>query len=328
MSWGLLQVGLVVWGAAMVLTSLAVAGLYPAARRGLEAVVPAQRAVVLRGLGLAPPVVATLFTAVCFGPKLAGGFFPHLDHCVAHDDHHIHLCPQHPPEVVLGSWSWWIVALLALGATWTIGRHVRRVIESWRRTQALMHVAARDEHHDMWVVPAPEPFAWSLGLGDRRTVVSSALRERLDGDALAVVLGHEAPHRDRRDGWWRVFVGLAAWTHLPPVARRLRDDLELSCEQACDERAAHRVGNRLEVARVILDVARLRLGRPAPGPALLAVDAAPVEARVRALLREEPRFRLDRRVLGIVIGGLVLSAALLADPLHHTVETLLHVLIG
>ena len=69
-------------------------------------------------------------------------------------------------------------------------------------------------------------------------------------------------------------------------------------------------------------------GCSAPGPALLAVDAGPVDARVHALLREDPYVRCGRRLLLVVAGGLALSATLLADPLHHAVETVLHVLVG
>jgi len=327
-SWGLIQVGLALWWASLLLTSTAIAVLYPAIRPSLAAVVPAQRAFGLRVLGVAPLVVATLFTVACFAPKLVGSFVPHLDHCAAHDDHHIHLCPNHPPEVVFGSWSWWVIALAVLAAATMAGRYAWRVFGSWRTTRTLLRVAARDERRGVWVVPAPEPFAWSLGLGDRRTIVSTALQDCLDDRALDVVLEHEAAHRDRRDGWWRVVVGLASWTHLPAVARRLHADLELAGEQACDERAARRAGDPLEVAGVILRVARLRAGCSAPGPALLAVDAGPVDARVHALLREDPYVRCGRRLLLVVAGGLALSATLLADPLHHAVETVLHVLVG
>ena len=325
---GLLQIGLLLWASFAMLTAASIALATPSLRPALRNLAPGLRANVLRALLVAPVVGGASATFLCFLPKMVGLVAPQLDHCVAHGDHHVHFCPNHPPDALFGAAFWIVAGSLALVVGATLVRRASRLRRARIEANALMRTADRDGARDVWVLPTGDPVALSVGFGDRRTLVSTGLLDRLDDAALDVILAHEDAHRVRRDGLWRAVTGLLSWTHWPAVARRLEAELEVACEQACDERAAQVVGDRLSVAATILAVARLRTHDGAAHPALLAFGASQLDDRVRALVEDDRRIGLRPGVAPLLVSATVLSALLLADPLHHVFETLLHVIAG
>lgn len=87
----------------------------------------------------------------------------------------------------------------------------------------------------VWMVDAPiPPFLWGWGRG-AAIVIPTAIRDRLDADALDTVLLHEAAHFHRRDHWARLIeltVGAALWWH--PLAWIIRRQIRHAEEQCCD----------------------------------------------------------------------------------------------
>jgi beta-lactamase regulating signal transducer with metallopeptidase domain len=103
-------------------------------------------------------------------------------------------------------------------------------------------------------------------------------------------------------------------------------DLELATEQACDEQAAARLGDRLLVARALLAVERL-MTPAVVCPGVHRFGAAQLSARVEALLAP----RLPAASLRAEHGGMVLAVVislLLTDPLHHLAETIITLLVA
>ena len=104
--------------------------------------------------------------------------------------------------------------------------------------------------------------------------------------------------------------------------------IDVAAEQACDEAAARRVGDRVLVADAILAVERETARMPLRMPGILALSMSQlaIETRVEALL-DEPR---TAGRLGLVLAALVGSLLVLwsgADSLHHVVESLLSPLL-
>ena len=209
-----------------------------------------------------------------------------------------------------------------------------------RALGALGTHARFDPEKGAWVFPHLRPLAVAAGLWRPRTFVSTGLVEALDPDELEVVLAHERAHVRRRDGLWNAAAEFFAFGQWPSVRRALRADLELACEQACDESAAERIGDRLRVAAALLAVERLRhrVGSAArmhePGGAGIDALAGPafargdLGARVAFLLDDADEGRWQRWLVPAMAAALGLSMIVFSDPLHHWTETMLHHLLG
>lgn len=328
MSWGLLQMGLLAWLLFTALIAVASVLLVPRLRRALRRVEPAQRALALRALLLAPVVGGGLATLLCFLPKTLDGLLPHVDHCAAHADGHVHFCVNHPPEMIGGDVAGGVLLFLVLAAVVLTATRGLRLRSSMRQLQGLLRIARHDARRGVWVVDAPLPVALSVGLRRSRTLLSRGLLETTPAAVVDVVVAHEHAHARRRDGLWKVTTQLLGWAHLPTMARALEADLDLACEQACDEEAAAVVGDRLRVAEALVAVARRRENAPDFAPAALAFGAGSVGARVHSLLAPPSRHRAGRGLSWAALAVAVVAAAALADPLHHWTETFLHYVLG
>lgn len=314
--WGMLAAGtLAVLGFAL-LAAAALAVLAPPILRRAGTRSPAERARLAFRLGVAPAAFGLLATALCFLPGIAGLVGLAQDHCLQHDDGHLHLCLVHRPALsgvaefaALGAVALFLLVLLV--------REVRARILVRRLWQT-----AAFWNGPLVEVDVPLPFAITVGRLRPKVVLSSALRAALPPRQLDVVVAHETAHAHRRDALRRFLLDLLAFLHLPALRRRLITEHALACEQACDEVAAQVTGDRLLVAETILAVERLLPHRPLLGAAFADSN---VEARVGSLLAPAPAARNARGTAVWIAFALGLSLVL-ADLLHHFTETLLGVL--
>lgn len=170
--------------------------------------------------------------------------------------------------------------------------------------------------------------------------VDAGIMERLDDDALAAALLHEAEHARGLDP---LRYGIAAVSlSLNPLARLLRSELahwRLAREAVCDHRAVRAGADPLALAEAIVTAARqpwaARTHRPgaASAAAALAGDGArAVELRVRLLMEHAdhagaPPASGMPSAATVVLGLLLLLAmphateTTLLDALHQGVET-------
>jgi len=147
----------------------------------------------------------------------------------------------------------------------------------------------------------------SLSLGRLRPWV--AVSRRLATDAseqeLEAVLWHEASHahcRDNLKGVACVFA-VALLCELPSACSLFQRWRE-ACELRSDDAAVERTRSSLDLAAALVKEARVR---QEPTPAAAPFAATGVKGRIQRLLGNTPP--LPRRALGLLLGLLVLSAA-------------------
>ncbi len=296
--------------------SLAIPRLLPHLRK-LE---PSARFHFLSLLALLPALLAAFLVVVTFMPSTLEILGIVADHCSHHLGKAFHVCILHtePPGVgtglaafalLMGVFGIWNVALELYGF-----QRVRAVCKS------LESVSTWDEQVGGWIVPGNEAIAWSVGFLAPRVFVSSALREELTEAQFAAVLAHERAHAARRDALVKLAVRIFSMWHTPALGRSIRHEIELACEQACDESAAQTVGDRLTVAEAIVATRRFALGRTSVG--ISSFGGGDLEARVRALV-DGRWVRVRSRWLFGIAGLAIFAFARTYDALHHGAEHVL-----
>jgi Zn-dependent protease with chaperone function len=305
-------------------TSLALALMWPLAARAIRRGHPARRAQWLFGIAAAPVLLPLGLLALCLLPGVVSALGLHADHCLDHAEH-AHLCFAHPALALTAPLAW-LLSGAALGLLAAIGLGAARLARAQRRLEPLRSAGRAALAADTHLVASTRPFSLALGLWRPQVLVSTALAERLAPQQLDVVLEHERAHARRRDSLRRLVAGVLSLPHWPRLRRALRDELGLACEQACDEAAAQRCGDRLRVAETLLAVERFASQLPQPAhPGLASIAGSALDARVRSLLEPEPA-QPARIVWRAALLALPV-AWLLVDPLHHATEHLLSLLL-
>ena len=230
------------------------------------------------------------------------------------------------------------LAALIAGWAW-------RLITARRAAQALHHRLARSQ----LVAKGPALAAvrvWSQRLGLQRrpdlrlteTTISSfsfgvrkpviglpdGLEEQLSAPAIDLVVGHECLYVARGDGWRRPLErSFADVLWFNPFAWRMRRELDLARELACDEAVLDRTTVPGDYARLLRDVAGLASGLDASAPAAsmsLSGGGRVLSMRVRRALghakRKPGRAVMAGALLLVLAGAPVARAqAVLINPL-------------
>ena len=301
-------------------TSLAVTLAWRLRTRWLRGLHPALRSRLAWVAATLPVLLPTVLVLACLTPGLAGLLAGTGDHCLRHADHP-HLCLVHLPATLRGplvAAGALTVAALAIGLTRAATRTARQ-----RRGLALLEATARSASAPIHrVVPSDHPFSFVAGLVRPKIWVASALEDSLPADQLAVVLAHECAHAERRDPLRAATAAALSWPLWPSVRRAILGELALASEQACDEAAGLRLGDRLRVAEAILAVERL-VHRTSPAfvpPFASAFGGSNVGARVHGLVGELGEERLPRLVSGAAIALVGVALPVGAEALHHGME--------
>lgn len=322
---GTLALAALAAGAFGALAACGVFAGYPGLRRALSRAHPAARADAALAAALAPAGIVALGLGLCFAPSALALAGLGADHCLGHAEHP-HLCLTHhafAPTPLLS------LALAAGAAAAAVGlaRAAGREVRARRWLDRLAAAPATALAPAVRVVESEAAFCFAAGWLRPRVYVSAAFARALAPAALAAALEHEAAHARRRDALRLRVARALAWTQLPGARARILGDLALACEQACDEEAARRLGDRLRVAEAILVAERALAGAP-PAPVAFAAGfgAGPIAARVQSLLAE-PVARPARGLRPLVLTTLALAAPAAAEPLHHATEHLLGLLV-
>lgn len=287
----------------------------------LRKVAPQARFVLISLLAMLPLGLGVLALAISFAPSMLDALGIVADHCGHHGGHAFHLCFIHgqPPSVSPVILGVGLVLALWLLAGWSDEAEKVRRTRSWG--DKLLRLGRPDDEIGGWTVATDKPVAVTIGLLEPRVCISDGLRESLSARQFEAVVAHEHAHARRYDSLAKLVVRLSAQLHLPPVRVHLLAELDLACEQACDEAAADCVGDRLTVAEAILAVERSCQGGSLPASAL-AFGAQPIEQRVHAMLEanwRRPAWWSMALIAAVGTGSILMSY----DLLHHAAESLL-----
>lgn len=234
-------------------------------------------------------------------------------HCLESMPAWWHLCPVHPQEA-------WVLVPGALGALAALLPGRGSALRALFRMPLGHGGGARPR-----VVELDRPLALLHGWLWPTLVVDRDLWRSLPSEHRAAIVAHEQGHLRRRDPLslmvLQLLLVLAPAALAGPVARRWLAWAELRA----DDEAARIAGDRLQVARALLDCARLGTGS---GDIGLAWTGGALEHRVRALLEPPPAARPARPDVGVAdlltLVGLGLAAAAAVPWLHHQLEHVLN----
>jgi bla regulator protein blaR1 len=214
--------------------------------------------------------------------------------------------PSFPPPSVLSALPWrtLLAALWLAGVAVGIARaaadllRARRVVRAAEPVHAAALVAVFDDLRCSLDAPAAElrisrAVATPQVVGVRRPVVllPAGTCERLDGDELAMALGHELLHVRRDDlllGWVPALAARCFFFH--PLARLVEREHALAREAACDAAVVARLApSPRAYGRLLLELA-LGCGTPLRAAAP-AVTHPTLQRRLQMLLRPARPFR-------------------------------------
>lgn len=186
----------------------------------------------------------------------------------------------------------------------------------------------------------PLSFVW--GFRHSKLILSSGLLRALNGAELTGVLEHEAAHHERRDNLIKLLLSLCSYTSLAfPLSRLITKWRATEVEILCDEVAAARTSEPLEIAEALVKLRRqtMLVSEPIPTHAFtssFASDSAlTFQRRVARLLTlvDAPALVLSSRpsnlirttALLLAVSIAALSGILLLAPLsvHHATEALI-----
>jgi Zn-dependent protease with chaperone function len=285
---------------------------------------PAHRAFVARAWLYAVLWVPPVVLLASFLPGLFGLVIEQGDHCFTHgsDHHHHHLCLLHPPHATGHPLGWAAPLGLALMVAVVLVRCVWRGRVQRRLARALV-ASSRPSRlgGDVRLLDCPEPLAVTVGIRTPTILLSTGLIEFASKPTLEVVLAHERAHVRRGDMWLARLDRLAAALLPRSVAAPLLEQITLAREQACDAAAVEQIGDPVEVARALTEVARLGLCVPATG---VSMASGALEARVLHLLEPPAPTRHGWATPVLLIVALVVAGA---GPVHGGIEHLITFLL-
>jgi Zn-dependent protease with chaperone function len=267
---------------------------------------------------LAGPALGVAIAGTLAARSLATPWFGWTDHCPAHG-HHLHLCWFH--GAAWGDVPWAVAALAAVGVV-VAARVVLATIDAARARGAIRRIArvAVEIAPGVLLAPARRAFCFVAG---GRVFVSSAAWDELDEAGRAAVVAHERAHLRRGDLRTRAWLGVAAILGAPGIARLMLAVWRRAAEKLCDRDAARAIGDEAAVAQALVTLSRL--GGRSPGLAFVTARSE-VEDRVEALLDSATDGTTAARrmaaIAAVMFVTTVAAAILLADPLHHAIETL------
>ena len=310
--------------AALALCSVATASLVAIFGVSLRGWAPRTRHRALLFIAALPVLAAGALLLSATLPGLISLIVPAWDHCSLHNDGHPHLCLRHLPAMGMNHI---FVALLAAVIGYSLLRATSacfRIHRAIRIVRTLARSGDPLDSADVTIIDSKAALCVSAGLFAPKIIISRHLFESLRLDEREIMLAHERAHVARRDALVATIVRILSSVHLPATARWLNSELEVAAEQACDEVAAIRTGDRLAVAETILTVERaIRVAQPHHLGAVVVGFAPQATARrVEALLNDKIESG-SLQPLAIGLGIFMLVALATSPELHHNFESIL-----
>lgn len=222
--------------------------------------------------------------------------------------------PSWLAPLLAGAWVVWSCIALARISASVVA--INRLVASSTAMpdDGVAGLAGRVRGARVWCAPGLRG-ACAVGYFRPSIVVGSDMPTRLDGEALRLVVLHEAAHLARYDDWTRLarqLIVAAAGFH--PAVWFIARQIDHECELACDQWVVARTGSPERYARALVTVAevasdaRRSYGVLAPG---VLARPSRLRQRVARLLAGTAVPRAVRLVRATVGAGILGLAALL-----------------
>jgi Zn-dependent protease with chaperone function len=242
-----------------------------------------------------------------------------------------------------------VVAASNLRGTWHVGRVISRLnmqaTEPPAEKVALVNEVARKAGFSVGLVMSDYPLSFVWGFRHSKLILSSGLLRTLTAAELKGVLEHEAAHHARRDNLIKLLLSVFSYASLAfPLSRIIFGWRGTEVEMVCDEVAAARTAEPLEIAEALVKLRRQTIvggiasdltSTRAVASSFVSNNALTFQRRVSRLLTlvDGPvSASSSTRSFGtwtgacLLASGLItLSAILLLAPLsvHHATEALI-----
>ncbi len=223
---------------------------------------------------IAPPLAAMWLVSASLLPVMWLGPERWVqEHRAAHTDHLLSaLTVSLDPVLSYAAISFATVALMVAAYAlaqgyFRIGRVVRRLeIDSERAApERIRQVEDACGRYGLSIglVVSRYPFSFVWGYLRSKLIVSTGLLNALTSEELAALLEHEAAHHTRRDNLSKCMLTICRYLSPAfPLTRLLYRWWSEQVEMVCDEVAARRTNDAVEVAGALVRLTRLTLGMP------------------------------------------------------------------
>ncbi len=245
-----------------------------------------------------------------------------------------------------------VAALSNMRSTWRVSRVIRqldmRAVQPPAEHVALVNEVARKAGLSVGLVMSDYPLSFVWGLRHSKLILSSGLLRTLTVAELKGVLEHEAAHHVRRDNLSKLLLSVFGYSSLAlPLSRLIVSWRGAEVEMICDEVAATRTSEPLEIAEALVKLRRQTMvggiasdltPTHAVASSFVSNSARTFQRRVNRLLTlvddpvsasapETQSYGTWTSVFLLASGLITLSAMLLSAPLsvHHATEALIRI---
>lgn len=206
---------------------------------------------------------------------------------------------------------------------------------------ALVENIAERHKIKVGLVKSDQPLTFVWGFWQSKLVLSSGLLNALNEAELEGVIEHEAAHHARRDNLVKLFLSAASYLSLVyPLTRRILRWQAEQIEMVCDEIAAGRTNEPLEIASALVKVRRTfpsLTANPTLTSGFMTEEKLSIESRVKRLvhladalptagknakLAHKPFFEVAS-VAALFVGSLSVIMFLAPLRVHRAAETLI-----
>jgi len=213
---------------------------------------------------------------------------------------------------------------------------------------ALVNEVAGKAGLPVGLVMSDYPLAFVWGFRNSKLILSSGLLRTLSPEQLAGVLEHEVVHYARRDNLDKLLLSLCSYSSLAfPLSRLLVSWRSTEVEMICDEVAAVRTSEPLEIAEALVKLRRHTMANQITAAPLathsiassfVSASALTFQRRVDRLLAlvdvpasssgEKPSSLPITALVVLALSMVTLWASLVFAPLsvHHAAEALIRIL--
>lgn len=271
------------------------------------------------------PVLGGIVTLALAGFSVVAPWLSSGDHCPAHG-HHLHLCLRHGGEWADRAWALTLVSALSAILLVRLARLGESLWRGYARLRFVEHSSSQivGDGIPVLVAPSERDFCFVAGIRRPRIYVSASLWTRLSDAEREAMLEHERVHIEHGDLLQSVILTACALVGAPLLAGQCKRLWSEATERYCDRVAADETGSTEDLASALLRMAR----GPRPiGIISFVPRPESLEDRVMAVLSQDQTGKRTASRIGwasaALVASVVCTTAVLADPLHHTLETLL-----